>query len=273
MDWFKMQTVWGASIERFSDAEAGRFIKAVYAYVRHGEEYDGGSGREDPVIWQALETLRGDIESFKQREANQKTAEEALKEKRRAAANARWKKQTDASASKCIREKASASTSIICNAFASENKSKNIEKEKEIIDNHGSSAGARANPFTVSDDEVADFLERDRQIEEAARRWGLPWNEGSMIQARDWARSFTLEWLLLAIETSGKGKEQTWRYVGGILKSWKENGGPDAPKKQRASPGKTVSAQAYQQREYTESELNAVSDDILAEARKRRNTA
>ena len=91
-----------------------------------------------------------------------------------------------------------------------------------------------------------------------------------MIQARDWARGFTLEWLLRAIETSGKGKEQTWRYVGGILKSWKENGGPDAPKKQRASPGKTVSAQAYQQREYTESELNAVSDDILAEARKRR---
>ena len=78
MDWFKMQTVWGASIERFSDAEAGRFIKAVYAYVRHGEEYDGGSGREGPVIWQALETLRGDIESFKRNEANQKAQEEAL---------------------------------------------------------------------------------------------------------------------------------------------------------------------------------------------------
>ena len=38
-------------------------------------------------------------------------------------------------------------------------------------------------------------------------------------------------------------------------------------------PVKTVSAQQYGQRDYTEDELLAVSDDILAEARKRRDTA
>lgn len=125
MDWFKMQSVWGASVERLSDAEAGRFIKALYAYVRDGVEYEGSSGREDPTIWLALEALRGDIESFKQKEANQKEHEEALKEKRREAAQARWAKQNDASACKEMQVHASASDAEVCIASASENKNKN----------------------------------------------------------------------------------------------------------------------------------------------------
>ena len=125
MDWFKMQTVWGASIERLSDAEAGRFIKALYAYVRDGVEYEGSSGREDPTIWLALEALRGDIESFKQKEANQKEHEEALKEKRREAAQARWAKQNDASECKEMQVNANVSSAEVCIASASENKNKN----------------------------------------------------------------------------------------------------------------------------------------------------
>ena len=142
-----------------------------------------------------------------------------------------------------------------------------IRKEKEIdSNNHSASAGV----FAVSDDELAESLDRDRKIEDVSKAWGLPCNEGNMIKARDWAREYSLDWLLRAIETAGNGKEQTWRYVGGILKSWKENGGPDAPRKQRASPAKVVSAQQYTQRQYTEDELLAVSDDLLAEARANR---
>lgn len=126
MDWFKMQSVWGASVERLSDAEAGRFIKALYAYVRDGVEYEGSSGREDPTIWLALEALRGDIESFKQKEANQKEHEEALKEKRREAAQARWAKQNGASACKEMQVHASASDAEVCIASASENKNKDV---------------------------------------------------------------------------------------------------------------------------------------------------
>ena len=124
--------------------------------------------------------------------------------------------------------------------------------------------------FTVSDDELAESLGRDRKIEDASKAWGLPCNEGNMIKARDWAREYSLDWLLRAIETAGNGKEQTWRYVGGILKSWKENGGPDAPRKQRASPAKVVSAQQYTQRQYQPGELDAIGDDLMEEARKYR---
>lgn len=214
MDWFKMQTVWGASIERFSDAEAGRFIKAVYAYVRHGEEYDGGSGREDPVIWQALETLRKDVESFKRSEANQKAQEEALKEKRRAAAKARWQMQNDASASKRMQNDASAPESTICIASASQNKNKN--KEKEDKDN----TRAREDmPFGLTDEDIQASLDRDQQIEDAAKAAGLNTSETAMLKARDYASQYGLEKLLDAIkETPLKANRPSWAYVEGILK-------------------------------------------------------
>ena len=214
MDWFKMQTVWGASIERFSDAEAGRFIKAVYAYVRHGEEYDGGSGREDPVIWQALETLRKDVESFKRSEANQKAQEEALKEKRRAAAKARWDKQNDASASKCKQNDASASGSTICIASASQNKNKNFGN----VDKDNTRTREDM-PFGLTDDDIQASLDRDKQIEDAAKAAGLNTSETAMLKARDYASQYGLEKLLEAIkETPLKANRPSWAYVEGILK-------------------------------------------------------
>lgn len=213
MDWFKMQTVWGASVERFSDAEAGRFIKAIYAYVRHGEEYDGNSGREDPVIWQALETLRGDVESFKQNEANQKSKEDALKEKRRLAANARWDKQKDANASKCMQTHADASNSTICIANASENKIKN----KDIKDNDNNAHAGM--PFGLTDEDIQVSLERDQQIEDTAKGAGLNTSEISMVTARRYADEYGLEKLLDAIrKTALNAAKPSWAYVEGVLK-------------------------------------------------------
>lgn len=215
MDWFKMQTVWGASVERFSDAEAGRFIKAIYAYVRHGEEYDGNSGREDPVIWQALETLRGDTESFKRNEANQKAQEEALKEKRRAAANARWAKQNDAGASKCMQENANASQSTICIAHASQN------KNKEEDNNKNNNKSAREDmPFGLTDDDIQASLDRDQQIEDAAKGAGLNVSETVMVTARRYADDYGIDKLLDAIQkTALSAQRPSWAYVEGVLKN------------------------------------------------------
>lgn len=248
MTGFIFQDKYLVRLEKLSDQEVGRLVRALATYHARGEEQEL-KGRECGYY----DFIKADIDE----------AEAAY-----AAKCAGNKKNRQVSLS-IVNDRQRPSTTddeLPQNINIKEN-----IKEKEI-DNHGSSAGARANPFTVSDDEVVDFLERDRQIEEAARRWGLPWNEGSMIQARDWARDFTLEWLLRAIETSGKGKEQTWRYVAGILKSWKENGGPDAPRKQRASPAKVVSAQQYTQRDYTEEQLDSITQDLLEEARKLRDT-
>lgn len=221
MDWFKMQTVWGASIERFSDAEAGRFIKALFAYVRHGEEYDGSNGREDPVIWQALEALRGDIESFKQKEANQKAKEEELKAKRREAARARWM-QNDANASKRMQNDASASTSTICNANASQNKNIDIIKETPL--KGSKEKRARFSPPTV--DEVAAYCkERGNRIDPqrfvdfyAAKGWKV-----GQTPMKDW-----------------KACVRTWEQ--------RDSGQP-------TQGPRILRAQQYEQRDYNESSL------------------
>ena len=142
MDWFKMQMIWGASVERLSDAEAGRFIKAVYAFARNREEYHGG-GKEEPTVFQALETLRKDMDAFEHQEALRKAKEEETRGKRRAAANARWM-QKHADECKCIDGNANASTCIDMDANASENKNKNKNK-RDIKENR------RFSPPTVEE--------------------------------------------------------------------------------------------------------------------------
>ena len=214
MDWFKMQTVWGASIERFSDAEAGRFIKALFAYVRGGVEYGGGSGREDPIIWQALETLRGDIEAFKQSETIQKEKKEDISERRRLAAKARWDKQKDANACKCIDEDANASTCIICNANASENKNKNQSF------NNNNKQNARAREGWLTDEDIHEAMQRDAQIEQAAKGAGLNVSETVMVKARDYAREYGMDKLIDAInKTALAAQKPSWKYVEGVLKN------------------------------------------------------
>lgn len=213
MDWFKMQTVWGAGVERLSDAEAGRFIKALYAFVRDGTEYAGSSGREDTITWQALETLRKDVEAFKKEEANQKDKEERISQARKEAADKRWKKQKDANGCKAMQNDAFASTSTICNAFASENKNKNIDN----IYNYNN---ARAEmPFGLTDEDIQVSLERDQQIEDTAKGAGLNTSEISMVTARRYADEYGLEKLLDAIrKTALNASKPSWAYVEGVLK-------------------------------------------------------
>ena len=134
----------------------------------------------------------------------------------------------------------------------------------------GSAGGGEilpGDPLALSDAEIEEMLSRDRQIEDAARAFGLPCAEGHLIRARELARQYTLPWLLRAIQTAGAGKEQTWRYVEGILRRYAQGGGPDAPRPARAAPGKTVSAQSYAQRPYSEQELLDIGPDLIAEAR------
>lgn len=122
----------------------------------------------------------------------------------------------------------------------------------------------------LSDGEILASLMQTNMIEDACRDWGLPCNPGNMVKARDLAQKYSIQWLMEAIKRAGNGKAQTWAYVEGILRSFERNGGPDKPGQTGRvvqPPEKSVSAQRYAQREYTENELMAVGDDLIAEAR------
>jgi hypothetical protein len=221
-------------LKRYNKEQRCNLYEAMAEYAFTGQEPDWP---EDSPEWFIWETLKQQVN---------RTEKKVIKNRTNASGNSQ-QEPTEAKPSE------------------TDNYDNESETEKEIDSNNHS---ARAGVFAVSDDELAESLDRDRKIEDASKAWGLPCNEGNMIKARDWAREYSLDWLLRAIETAGNGKEQTWRYVGGILKSWKENGGPDAPRKQRASPAKVVSEQRYTQREYKPGELDAIGDDLMEEARK-----
>ena len=243
-------------LKRYNKEERCNLYEAMAEYAFTGQEPDWPDDANEWFIW---ETLKQQVN---------RTEKKVVKNRANASGNSQ-QEPAEAKPSETKRTRASQSQPEPAEAKPSETDNHDNESDTEKgMDNSDNSARA-----WVTDSEVADSLVRDKQIEDAAKAWGLPCNEGHMLKARELAHTYSLPWLLRAIETAGNGKEQTWRYVSGILKSWKDNGGPDAPKKQRASPVKTVSAQQYGQRHYTEDELLSVSDDLLAEARKARETA
>jgi len=104
--------------------------------------------------------------------------------------------------------------------------------------------------------------EKDRQLYETWKQWGMD-----------------RELMLFAAEQSRLAEGSKTAYLSKVMEAWHEAGITDIaqaraekrPARSGRAPGRrTVSAQQYGQREYTEDELLAVSDDLIEEARKHR---
>lgn len=103
--------------------------------------------------------------------------------------------------------------------------------------------------------------EKDRQMYETWKQWGMD-------------RAL----MLFAAEQSRVAEGSKTAYLNKVLEAWHQAGITDIsqaraekrPARKTADRGKTVAAQQYGQREYTEDELLAVSDDLIEEARKQR---
>lgn len=83
------------------------------------------------------------------------------------------------------------------------------------------------------------------------------------------------ELLQEAISRTARAPRPSWAYFSAILRNWAAAGvnspamlaAIDARHRSQPGFGRTVTAQQYTQREYTEAELDAVSGDLIAEAR------
>ena len=80
---------------------------------------------------------------------------------------------------------------------------------------------------------------------------------------------FSAPWVLEAIKRAREAPKEAHciRYIRGILREFKAHGGPDSPTKARDSPrvGKRVSEQNYNQRVYTDAELDALALPLLSD--------
>lgn len=197
-DWFKARNIWGAAILSLSDAEAGRLAKALWTYTMTGEQQNL-SGAEKGIFAMMLMTLGQD------EQANADIS------KKRAVAGSMGGNQKQANSSKCYQNK-----QMIANEANATNKNKNKEEDKEDKDNTRTREDM---PFGLTDDDIQASLDRDQQIEDAAKSAGLNTSETAMLKARDYASQYGLEKLLDAIkETPLKANRPSWAYVEGILK-------------------------------------------------------
>ena len=131
----------------------------------------------------------------------------------------------------------------------------------------GNGAGIR--PYDIRGGGYAQGTqgEEDAVISDA-KRWSMPMSPGHRDMLLKMKDEYGEEWVKAAIARAATGNPlPTWGYVEGILKAWKRKGGMDERGSgKRQGYGKQVGAQQYEQRQYTEEELLAVSDDLIQEA-------
>lgn len=230
-----------------SDAEAGRLLKALMHYI-NGKE-DNLSGREQLVFAMLRAQMERDAASYaayadKQRENGKKGGRP---------------KKTETQKTQRFFDETHENPKNLESEYEYES-----ESESEGVVDTPAPAGM---PYGLTDAEIDASRARDQAIEQAARDAGLPYFPANIETAHQLANDFGMDWLLEAIRRTADGKAQTWGYVKGILRSWRDRGGMDAENRPKAQDGgKRVTAQGYTQRNYTDAELNAGTLDLLREA-------
>ena len=132
-----------------------------------------------------------------------------------------------------------------------------------------------------TEDSVKEYLDKQsgmrgliRDVYETCGHRGNPTIADTILYQkwhRDWG--YNHEMICAAAEQARNAEGGKIPYLNKVLETWHEAGITDISQVQaRKAPvrKKTISAQQYTQREYTEEELLAVSDDLIEEARKHR---
>ena len=122
MEWFKFYTAWGEGIQELSDAEAGRFIKALCASAE-SEETPSLSGAEKVLYAIASRQLKQDADHAAR-----------ISSVRAEAGRGRGlnSKQMQANANNCLQMLTNAANADKCSNKNKELRIKNSEEEKEI---------------------------------------------------------------------------------------------------------------------------------------------
>ena len=231
-----------ALVKRYPEAQRCRLYEAMAAYAFTGEEPDWP---EDALEWYGWEALKQQVDRARSKSEQNK-------------ANGGKAKRTEAKASETERTEANQSGSKRNGANLP--KEKENEKEKEI--DNDATARARETAFGVVDaDPVIITIQREltgltvsHYDDLAVFRQDLPddliveaVNEAVAHGVRTWAyvRTILQGYIKDGVKTVGQAKERSERR-----------------KQSVKQVGKTVSAQQYDQRRYSETELEGLCEDL-----------
>ena len=245
-----------------TDAERGRLLLCMQRYAAKGEEMEL-SGNERflwPVYRVRIDQARQ--VSAARAEAGRRGGEANGNKRKQTEANGNKRKQTEANGSK---EKQTEANENLLIDTETEEKEKGTQKEKER------ECEGAVPPLSVP---------RSARKQEAAALFDRFWAEYPRKDDKKNAqRAFlrikpdeeTLQGMLAALRRQKNSRQ--WLDAGGryipLPATW-INGERWNDQMQEGPPCRTVSAQQYAQRDYTEEELDSVTDDLLEEARRER---
>ena len=242
--WFKARMTWGAGIDALSDAEAGRFAKALWKYAATHEEIQL-QGAEKVLLALALMELRqDDIADAELANARANAGRMGGLQKQANLANASTAKQN------------------VANLANATNKNKN--KEEDI--NNNTNRARVETPFGIVEvDELQNYAQQELT--------GL--TSTHLEELSQYGDMMPKDLVMHAIDEAVANGVRNWAYVRAILQGYlkaniktvaQAKQVHDSRKKTTTPQGKQVTAQMYNQREYTEEELEARTNDLLKEA-------
>jgi len=188
------------AMRKLSDAECGRLFRALLTYSS-GEQPDNLQGREELLFDVFAQQIDRDAERYKSMCETNKS-------------NASGRNRSQANASGRNRSQANASD-------GNQEKEKEEEKEKDDIP----PTPRKGDP---DDDELYRISETINAAFDAAEGIGLKGSK-AIEHANRLAADYSPQWLLEAINRTALAPKDAWcwRYIEGILRSWKKAGGVD----------------------------------------------
>ncbi len=235
MNYLKVWTSFREIIEPLNDGERGRLFTAMLEYAELGTlpEFKGNERFIWPSAKQAIDRAAEKADTLRQNGAKGGRPPKQSKEE----PNESKENQTEAKESNENQTEAKESLPF--------DKEKEKKKEREIkettLTGGKEKPPARFSPPTV--DEVASYC-RDRQNDVNAQRFV------DSYAAKGWK--------------IGQTPMKDWKAA---VRTWEQRDGEQGKK-----PVKTVSAQQYGQRHYQPGELDAIGEDLMAEARRGRSS-
>ena len=194
MEYLKIWVSFAEILEPLNDSERGRLFTAMLEYAGSGAlpEFKGNERFTWPAAKQAIDRARAESERLT---ANGSKGGRPRK-------NQQKPNETNENQQKP-------------NESHKDNNKDNINNKDKDSDNNAREEW----PFGLTDEEVQESLEREAQIEDAAKSAGLNTSEYSMITARRYAHDYGMDKLLDAIQKTALGAQKpSWAYVEGVLK-------------------------------------------------------
>ncbi len=243
------------SLTPLSDAERGRLFTAMLEYAGQGTVPDlRGNER---FVWPQLKS-QIDRDNEKYDEISQMRSEAGKQGGLAKAGKRKQKKQVQANDTKCHQEE-----------DEEEDNDKEKNNEEDAVIRAREKCGGDQKPSLITDKEAYENAADLETVFAHARLIGIPDTYADRIKSDTLVSEYSADWLTEAIQRAGNGPQsaRSWRYIEGILRSWRKNGGIDSNKPPDKPKGKTVIEQQYNQRDYSNQETGLTPEEI-AEALK-----